>query len=181
MTIFKSPNLREEIGEIERVAQEYADGFEKGFTEEFLKRGAKSSLSTLESGVWSRLENTDSFDIRKDDWKQVEGLAGQVGRNWEDLKEKMIKGHSVDAPIIIKIEGKYHLVSGNTRLMVAKALGISPKVLVVDMTNFENPELVKKREELKALNTALENEKEKLKEIEEQIKTLTREVDKLES
>ncbi len=139
---FKPPNVNNEIGEIERAAREFAKGKEKEFVKEFVKRAKESHLVRLERYMWKEIDNTDSADIDKGDWDSVERLATEksVSRDWEDLKDKIEKKKGVDAPIILKIDDVLHLVSGNTRLMVSKALGIEPYVAIVDMTDFDSPE-----------------------------------------
>ena len=45
-------------------------------------------------------------------------------------------GTSMPAPIVMKgDEDWYYLIGGNTRLMAARALGIRPKILLVDVSN----------------------------------------------
>lgn len=84
----------------------------------------------LTDDIWQRLENTDSNRFEAGDWKTVERFANSVQRNWLDLKKKLQACHSLDAPLVMYINGKYHLISGNTRLMVARAAGITPNVLL---------------------------------------------------
>lgn len=138
MASFKFPDVKKELGEIERVAKEYGGEYEKEFITEFIKRGSKQALSSLESWLWSKLENTDSNDVKKGEWEKVKDLSDQVRRDWEDIKKKMEDNTTMDAPIILKYKDTYHLVSGNTRLMVAKALGVTPRVMIVDMSDFDS-------------------------------------------
>jgi hypothetical protein len=127
-------SFEHEMGEIERVAQTFAKGDSERFIRQFLEVIQNSQLTDLIDADWSRLENTDSWDIGVGDLDSVEDHSKHIGRDWELLKTKLEKGGQVDAPIIIKIGGVLHLTSGNTRLMVARALGIRPKVVIVDMT-----------------------------------------------
>lgn len=138
MASFKFPDIRKELGEVERVAKEYGNEHEKEFAEELIKRGNRQALSSLESWLWTKLENTDSNDVKKGEWEKIENLSDQVNRDWEDIKKKMENNTTMDAPIILKYKDVYHLVSGNTRLMVAKALGITPRVMIVDMSDFDS-------------------------------------------
>jgi len=85
------------------------------------------------------LDNTDSFDITPEGWEKVaeniDYTNQETGakRSWQDLKQKTEQGQELDAPIVLKYQDELHLVSGNTRLMVARALGKTPKVLFVEM------------------------------------------------
>src|SRR3989344_8451423 len=134
---FVYPDVEVERGEIERVASEFAGEDSLLFTNRFIEKAKNTSLTTMSKEKWRMLENTDSFDIQSGDWETVEhhAVAGHSSapRDWQKLKEKMEKGVSLDAPIICQKGGRLHLVSGNARLMVAKALGNSPQVLLVNM------------------------------------------------
>jgi hypothetical protein len=137
---FKFPSIEEELGEIERVAELfYQDDDLVRFRELFVEKAKNSVLSELSEEDWQKLENTDSFDIGIGDWDSIEEHIAYTNqetganRNWQTLKPKMENGEELDAPIILKYEGKLHLVSGNTRLMVARALGVVPQVLIVEI------------------------------------------------
>lgn len=134
---FTFPNVEGERGEINRVAEHFGYDQER-FAHEFLLRAKNTSLTSLTDEVWSRLDNTDSCsEINYGDWSAVERHAVGYGRKeWQELRDKMQNKTATDAPIIIKHNTVLHLVSGNTRLMVARAMGITPHVLVVDMTGF---------------------------------------------
>jgi hypothetical protein len=133
---FCFPDLEVERGEIERVAEVFSREKEN-FVEEFFRRGMKASLVELDDEMWGNLENTDSTDIKDGDWETVARNSGQkdVARDWEGLRKKIESSLPIDAPIVLYINDRYHLVSGDTRLSVSKALGIRPKVLLVDMNS----------------------------------------------
>lgn len=63
----------------------------------------------------------------------VERNAFHIGRDWESVKTALEGGVPLDAPIIMKRGDQTHLVSGNTRLMVARAMGIRPQVWVFEV------------------------------------------------
>ncbi len=138
-TAFIFPDVEKERGEIERVAQKYNPQNPEVFVRTFYERVQGAKLVDLTEEMWRVLDNTDSFEIALDGWKevaaQIEHTNKETGaeRNWEDLKQKMEQGRELDAPIIFKHAGELHLVSGNTRLMVARAFGIVPKVLIVEI------------------------------------------------
>lgn len=82
----------------------------------------------LPETMWQALENTDSNELSVGDWDQVQQWAQEVGRDAESLKAHLSRHHHLEAPIIMQYGERYHLVAGNTRLMVARAAGISPSV-----------------------------------------------------
>ena len=138
---FVTPEIEKEKGEIERVSREVfgnqdAQGT-KNFFSQFLEAAKIAPLIELSEEMWGQLENTDSYDIALEDWSDVEGhaVAGHANhpRDWQLLKAQYEEGASIEAPIVLKTKDVLHLVSGNTRLMVARALKIIPKVLLVEL------------------------------------------------
>jgi hypothetical protein len=132
---FKYPNILKEEGEFDRVAQTF--GIESSV---LMFQAESGELVQLDDEVLNRLENTDANSFEVGDWEAVHDHSnpdGEKKRDWEDIKNKLDGGTILDAPIIMKFGERYHLVSGNTRLMVARAKGISPKVLIfeVDIQN----------------------------------------------
>lgn len=126
--LFKHPDIFAESGELARVAGEL--GVELSVLEYQAQNG---ELIILNTEIWNSLENTDSKDIEINDWEKIENLSSQVGKDWKDIKNKLKTGTTLDAPIIVKFGDRYHLVSGNTRLMVSKAKGVNPKVLLFEI------------------------------------------------
>lgn len=125
---FIFPHIQEERGEFERAGKEFE------LDPEVLMFLAEEEgvMCQLSSEIWERLENTDSYGIKKDDWTEVGVHAREGDRDWVTLKEKITKGETLDAPIIFKYGERYHLISGNTRLMVARALGLTPAVFIFE-------------------------------------------------
>ncbi len=130
----------EEVGELARVARIFNPEDPEEFTKFFYKRLHEHlSIQSLTDEMLAELDNTDAADIAVGDFDAVqrftaEGNAvAQSPRNWAGLKTKMENGKDLDMPVIVKIKSHMHLMSGNTRLMVARALGITPKVAIVDL------------------------------------------------
>lgn len=132
---FIFPDIKYEMGEIERTAKTFAPDKVEQFVHDFVTQALTAKLVDLSEDVWSKLENTDSFDIKKGDWETVNYHASAEGinRDWKSKKEAMEAGKDIHAPIILKIGETYHKVAGNTRLMVARASGKTPKVLIVEL------------------------------------------------
>lgn len=125
---FVLPDIDKEKSEFDRVAIKYGLDSE---TLQFLA-SEEGSSQDLSNEIWEKLDNTDSNLIKEGDWNAVQEYSNSANRDWLDLKQKIEKGVQVDAPIIIKYGKEYHLVTGNTRLMVARALGIVPQVLIFE-------------------------------------------------
>lgn len=133
---FIFPDIRRESEEIERVGQLFFRAEKIDFYLSFVERVQNQPLVKLDDDLWARLENTDSFDIEVGDWNRVADLAEQQNRDWCQLRSKLETGVALDAPLIMKVDETVHLVSGNTRLMVARAAGICPQVVLVDMSEY---------------------------------------------
>ncbi len=127
-----------ELGEIQRVAEKYCVKDVSHFADQICERVEAASLVVLDEDIWSRLANTDSYTIEKGNWDQVDACVTEENRGtgalrkWRKTKLKMEEG-GVCAPIILKKEGYYELLSGNTRLMISRAFGIQPNVIVIDI------------------------------------------------
>lgn len=129
---FIKPDIFAELGEFQRVGELFLiDSATLMCVAE--NEGELMLLSDL---VWNTLDNTDSKDITLGDWATVAHNSVVLKRNYVDLKDKLQAGKEIDAPVIMKYKNTYHLVSGNTRLMVARALGIRPNVLLFEV--FDN-------------------------------------------
>lgn len=132
---FVFPTFKDENGEIERVQNHFKIN-SHDFAASFLEQASHSSLTELTEDIWGELENSDSFNIEKGEWDTVakHSESQEKPRDWKDLRAKLEKGTPIDAPVIAKRGNVLHLASGNTRLMVARALGIEPRVLIVDIS-----------------------------------------------
>jgi len=94
------------------------------------------SMVVLSDDIWSKLENSDSYDVTSLD--DAVRLAKQYGKNWKSVLSAIKNGTIVDPPMVLNYDKtRYYLVGGNTRLMFCKALGITPKVLLatIDLPN----------------------------------------------
>ena len=119
------PDLSEEHEEMERTSkelgidlQEIVDGYKNG------------SLEELNNDMWQMMENTDSWDIK--DLEAARRYAEEYGKDIENIIDGFKKGKELPAPIVLIKDDKVpYLIAGNTRLMVAKALKVVPKVVIV--------------------------------------------------
>ena len=133
-----SPDLQKERGEIERVSLEvFQEQDTNKFFSQFLKASKEAKLIEISEDMWQQLENTDSFEISSQDWDTVrihaEDEHPDHPRDWKYYKTIYEQGGTVETPTVVKRDDRLHLVAGNTRLMVARALGIKPKVLLVEL------------------------------------------------
>jgi ParB-like chromosome segregation protein Spo0J len=128
---FQFPDIEKEDGEFGRVAETF--GLEPSL---LMREARKGEMIRLTEELLSQLENADANTFQAGDWKAVHNYSNPDGvykRDWETLKNKIEEGVVLDAPIVMKFCDRYHLVAGNTRLMIARAKGIEPNVLVFEV------------------------------------------------
>lgn len=124
-----------EKDEFTRVAADFSPPGDRKILAENIKSiqnyFTKSNLTTLDSMMWRKLENTDSWNTKtlKDIEKAIKGNYKSSGnRSIENVLKEFVSG-KVRAPVVMKYnKNQLTLIGGNTRLMVARVLDISPKV-----------------------------------------------------
>jgi len=128
--VFTALVAKEEV-EVERTAQEFNIPLED------LKYAfIAGRMIILSDDIWSKLENTDSYDITS--IEDAVKLANQYGKKWKSTLSAIKNSEVLDPPMVLNYDkSRYYLVGGNTRLMFYKALGITPKVLLatIDIPN----------------------------------------------
>jgi len=121
------PSWSEEREEFERVAA--SDGLDVRKLRAAFDRGRLIPLSDAD---WSRLENTDSGPGLTS--VAARRLALEYERDLDSMMDAMRDGEQLPAPIVLqKHDGSLTLVAGNTRLMVARLLGVRPTVLFIQL------------------------------------------------
>lgn len=126
--------LESEMDEIERTAQELNRDYGINVSVDDIYTALDNAKEiSLTDEIWKKLENTESNQIKRGELKKVIEIAKKYNKtNPLDLKTDLISG-DYNRPLIIKINGGYYLVAGNTRLCTAAAIGVKPKVLVGEL------------------------------------------------
>jgi hypothetical protein len=138
------PDLEKEKGEIERAVRSFLN---KDINEQNIAQVIEilnnSPITELSDAAWEQLENTDSFhNITPGELETARRICEEYNteleernkRNFDTLLNGFHPGSTMECPTILKnAEGKMHLISGNTRLMIARALGIQPKVIIAEV------------------------------------------------
>ena len=127
--------FEKEMDEFERASQDLSrdEGLEIS-VKDMLKKFQRAKEVQLSQGIWDKLENTESNQIKKGDMKKVVELAKKYNKQHpKELKKALLSG-DYRRPLIAKFGDRYHLVAGNTRLCTAAALGIKPMVIIADLS-----------------------------------------------
>jgi len=88
----------------------------------------------LENTLWKKIQNTGSYKVKS--MKDVFGNLKKDGvvRDTDRIVKQYTDG-SADCPIVLLAPGnvpyEYQLIAGNTRLSIARALKIKPKIILV--------------------------------------------------
>jgi hypothetical protein len=123
--------FKDEMDEFERAVQDLSrnEGIDTS-VEDVINSFTRAKEVTLTDDIWSKLENTESNEIKKGEMKKVVDLAKKYNKTKPVELRKLILSGDYRRPLIIKFGDRYHLVAGNTRLCTAAALGVKPKVLI---------------------------------------------------
>ena len=138
------PDLESEMDELQRVVQDLSRDENIEITvDQLVNAFNKSNETTLTDDIWEKLENTESNEIGKDNWKAVFGIAKKYNKTDPTKLKKSIEKGDYKRPLIINFGDRYHLVAGNTRLSTASAMGINPKVFIAKIDMMNENEVIK--------------------------------------
>lgn len=126
--------FKDEMDEFERVVQDLSrnEGIDTS-VDDVVDAFTRAKEVTLTDDIWSKLENTESNQIKKGEMKKVVDLAKKYNKTKPVELRKLLLSGDYRRPLIVKFGDRYHLVAGNTRLCTAAALGIQPKVLIAEI------------------------------------------------
>lgn len=127
-----------ERGEAERVADQYGNLTEPPTDSNALWQKivmAARNPSSLRMISPQQIPSIDNFKrLRSNSIEQVIEYLESKPRDWRSILQAFQKGDSLPAPVVIVLpNGTPHLMSGNSRLMMARALKMPVKVLYVNM------------------------------------------------
>ena len=130
------PDIENEMDELQRLSQDLSrdEGIDIS-VDDMVNAFNKSKEQTLIDEVWKKLENTESNEIGKDNWKAVFGVAKRYNKTDPNKLKKSIQKGDYKRPLILNLNGRYILVAGNTRLCTASAMGVNPKVFIAKIHN----------------------------------------------
>ena len=123
----------DEESEFERIGKEYSNAADVKKNISYIKKqyGVSKQIN-LTNNMWSKLKNTDSYNTKTIEGMQKAMKANKAFRDITRILKQFFSG-KVKAPIIMKLgDGSYELIAGNTRLMLSRVLGLTPKVQIVD-------------------------------------------------
>ena len=127
-------DVKKEMDEIQRVVQDLSRHHNFNTTvEDVSKEIENATPQPLKYQIWNQLENSESVDINKGDFDEVFKIANKYQKGNPLKLKKKFNEENYRPCIIARFEDRYWLVAGNTRLCTAKAMGINPNVLIIDL------------------------------------------------
>jgi len=91
-------------------------------------------LTVLNAEVWAHLANSDSWTIES--MEEAEVRAAMRDEDLQPILDVISAGKTVSAPIVLWLgDGTPYLVTGNDKLMIARAMDTEAQVFFVDMAS----------------------------------------------
>lgn len=135
------PDIEGEMDELQRVSQDLKRDEDIDISvDELVKAFGKSREQKLTNDVWSKLENTESNQIKRGEWSKVMDIAKNYNKTNPKKLKSAIESGNYNRPLILDLGGRYILVAGNTRLSTAAAMGVTPMVFIARIYNQEQIE-----------------------------------------
>jgi hypothetical protein len=130
----KEQYLEKEMEEIQRAVQELSrdEGLEIS-VKDVVEAFRNSNEVTLTDDIWSKLENTESNQVKKGEMNKVVEIAKKYDKTSPYILKKALMKDEYERPLILKFGDRYHLVAGNTRLSTAAAIGMKPQVIIAEI------------------------------------------------
>lgn len=143
MITWTKDRFDQEIGEVKRFAGEYVEPTPQALREglDYLKKKYNSAQpKILIDNKWKNMQNTGSWNI-----DSIDKIFKNLKRDREKRDVSRIVTQffgtgpidelngNVACPIAVKLgDGSTILIAGNTRLSMARALGIRPKIIEIE-------------------------------------------------
>jgi len=130
----KYKTLESEMDEIQRTVQDLnRENVLDISVDDLLNAFRKSKEITLDKKIWSKLENTESNQIKRGQFDKVLDLAKKYDKTNPNNLKNQLKSGEYKRPLILNFGDRYYLVAGNTRLSTAAAMGIKPRVYLASI------------------------------------------------
>lgn len=127
-------DIKKEQDDIERAVQDLnrIHNFDVSY-DDIVKEIKRSTPTKITDEIWGDLQNTESNQIQFGDFNSVFNLSNKYNKSNPLKLKKKIEQNEYKYPIIVRFNDQYHLVSGNTRLCTAAAMGEYLDVIIADI------------------------------------------------
>lgn len=124
----KHKTIQKELEEITRTSLELNIDFPT-----LLKAFENSKEVYLTKKIKDRLENSESNQVKKGEMDKVLSIAKKYGKTDPKKLKIELSSDNYDRPLVLSFDNRYYLVSGNTRLVTASAMGMKPKIYLATL------------------------------------------------
>jgi len=126
--------IKKEQDDIERAVQylNRIPNFDVSY-DDIVKEIKRSTPTKITDEIWGDLQNTESNQIQFGDFNSVFNLSNKYNKSNPLKLKKKIEQNEYKYPIIVRFNDQYYLVSGNTRLCTAAAMGEYLDVIIADI------------------------------------------------
>lgn len=131
--VWEKDDFSVEQEEFERTIREFDSSRKRFLTHlAYLKEKYYAApVTELSKEDWKAMQNTDSWDTTTRKKIQMAMDANNEVRDLTRVSNQFAAGR-LKAPIAIRLaDNSLYLVAGNTRLMMARVLKVSPKIVIV--------------------------------------------------
>jgi len=120
--------------EFEKTAKKYSDDQHLKVNIALIKKQYSISKQiSLTNAIWSKMKNTNSYNTKTIEDMQAAIKIAKESKDITSILKEFFSG-KVESPIAMRLgDGSYELISGSSRLMAARVLGITPKIQIVDI------------------------------------------------
>ena len=143
MITWTKDRFDDEIEEFKRFAEEYVDETDQALREglDYLKKKYdRAKPKILIDNKWKNMKNTGSWNTDSIDKIFKNLKRDRVKRDVSRIVTQFFGTGPIDelngnvaCPIVVKMDkGRTILIAGNTRLSMARALGIRPKIIEIE-------------------------------------------------
>lgn len=98
--------------------------------EQYVEAIKNSPIIDVTNELWGDIHNLSKNDSIEDITQMVSTYT--IPRDVERIKNGIESGASLPLPVILKGDDGYHIMSGNTRLNVARVMGVETKAILID-------------------------------------------------
>lgn len=124
-----SPDLEEVASKLPKVALDLGLDIE-----DVQSKISGGWLTALNLGIWAFLKNSDSWTIES--MEEAEVRAAMRDEDLQPTLDMISAGQTVPAPVILLLgDGSPYLLTGNEKLMIARAMDTEATVFFVDMAS----------------------------------------------
>ncbi len=135
MVSWIAPDVMDELSELRQTSKEFGLPLQSLFSA--VENG---KMEVLSDDLWHKLDNTDSLRATTD--AGAKRIAKKNRKDFDYINEAFLNNQELPAPIVLVMpDHAPYLITGNTRLLAAKAGNETPSVWMTEINFVEDNKL----------------------------------------